>query len=740
MNEMVSEIKTISKWRRNLWLAGLGLLVLALLTFLILLQSSQIWKLFQVDTASDTLTLYALTSLNFFALVIFAFIFLRSVVKLVRERKSLKLGARLKTRLLVYFVAVSLLPIAAMATFSYLFLNRALEKWFSRLPENVIAEARGIQQRSIGEQLSKFDEKAQLLGFLVQAEPNIDEQNLRSALEKGNLSALEIADPSGAVLAHLEQAVPAEQRRELKTIFEKIREPNDDKTLRDAIGFDAESLVLPDGRILRVVSNWRGETNISPEIMNSQGEFERLKMQQSEVRQLGFSTLSLLTFLLIFAASWVAFHLGRSLTQPIRALAEASTQVTQGNLTHRIDILAEDELGLLVESFNQMTAQLEENQHKLQERGNYIETVLQSLSTGVISLDAENRVTTINEAAISMFRLENAAAENSLLAEIVSTEDLVVLERLLIRARRLGHAAEQTVLLREQTSNNGEHGFSHHSANLPVALTATALERDSVSRKFSGAVLVIEDLTELLAAQRAAAWQEVAKRMAHEIKNPLTPIQLAAERIFKNFHRHSSENGNNLSVNGTGQLGKVVDQSTETILQEVSSLKAMVDEFSQFARLPHAQLEAGDLNEIVRQTALLYEDRLAGVRLETDLAADLPLAMMDAEQLRRVFVNLIENAIEAFDQQQEEQIILIKTWHDVRRGLIFAETSDNGRGIAATDFTKLFQPYFSTKGRGTGLGLAIVQRIIGEHGGRIRAASNLPRGAKFIVELPSINA
>jgi nitrogen fixation/metabolism regulation signal transduction histidine kinase len=365
---------------------------------------------------------------------------------------------------------------------------------------------------------------------------------------------------------------------------------------------------------------------------------------------------------------------------------------------------------------------------------------LQSLSTGVISLDAENRVTTINEAAVSMFRLENAAAENSLLSEIVSAEDLIVFEKLLIRARRLGHATEQTVLLREQTTNDNENGFSTHSTNLPVALTATALERGKSSRKLSGAVLVIEDLTELLAAQRAAAWQEVARRMAHEIKNPLTPIQLAAERIAKNFHRHSFENGKESTVNGTGQMAKIVDQSTETILQEVSSLKAMVDEFSQFARLPHAQLEAGDLNEIVRQTALLYEDRLAGVRLETNLAVDLPSAMLDTEQLRRVFVNLIENAIEAFDPKQSERTILIKTWHDAGRGLIFAEISDNGPGIAATEFAKLFQPYFSTKGRGTGLGLAIVQRIIGEHSGRIRAASNLPQGAKFIVELPLANA
>lgn len=710
----------------------LGVLVFALLLFLVLLQSSNLWKLFPVGTASDTLTLYALTSLNFFALVIFAFIFLRSVIKLVRERRSLKLGSRIKTRLLIYFVAVSLLPIAAMATFSYLFLNRALEKWFSRLPENVIAEAAEIQRNAIKEHLQKFNEKAQLLAIFVQTQPEINEQNLRDAVERGNFSALEIAAQDGVILARVERELPAEQRRNLREIWEKIRQPeNADKSLQDAIGFDAVSLTLADGRILRVVSNWRDEQSVSAEIINSSGEFERLKQQQAEVRQLGFSTLSLLTFLLIFAASWVAFHLGRSLTQPIRALAEASNEVMRGNLAHRVQVLAEDELALLVESFNEMTARLEENRQKLEERRNYIETILQSLSTGVISLDENNCVTTINDAAIGMFRLQNADLENCPLSEILPSDDRLIIEKLLSRARRVGHAAEQTVLLRQNTNGNNQ-----SNETLPVALTATALQRETVSKK-RGVVLVIEDLTELLSAQRAAAWQEVARRMAHEIKNPLTPIQLAAERIAKRFaltvnNQQSTVN----SSNGDGQLTKIVNQSTETILQEVSSLKAMVDEFSQFARLPHAKLEIGDLNEIARQAIALYEDRLSGVRLETNLAENLPATLIDAEQMRRALVNLIDNAAEAFEREQIERRIAVKTWYDAARDLIFVEVADNGRGIAPQDFGKLFQPYFSTKGRGTGLGLAIVQRIVSEHDGRIRAATNEPRGAKFIIELP----
>jgi two-component system nitrogen regulation sensor histidine kinase NtrY len=251
----------------------------------------------------------------------------------------------------------------------------------------------------------------------------------------------------------------------------------------------------------------------------------------------------------------------------------------------------------------------------------------------------------------------------------------------------------------------------------------------------SGVVLVIEDLSELIAAQRASAWAEVARRMAHEIKNPLTPIQLSAERISKNFRRILTENPDDIH-SSTPRMQTVVKESTATILREVNSLKSMVDEFSQFARLPNVRLETGSLNEIICQSAALYEDREA--KIELNLAANLPNAMIDEEQLRRVFVNLIENAVEAFDADQTEKLISVKTFYDRARDIIVAEIADNGKGIAPPDLQKLFQPYFSTKGRGTGLGLAIVQRIVSEHQGKIKAVNNSPKGAKFIVELPVV--
>jgi PAS domain S-box-containing protein len=733
MNE---QQKTQTNWRKYLWLIGLGCVVLALLTFLVLLQSSQIWKYFQVDTASDTLTLYALSSLNFFAFIVFAFIFLRSVVKLIRERRDFQIGAKLKTRLLVYFVAVSLLPIAAMAFFSYLFLNRALEKWFSRLPETVIEDARQIQKNALQAQVENFQAKARLFATLMEAKSEFDALDLRSLLLKGNLSAVEVFAPNDVVLAKVTLEFNEEQREKLQDIL-TVAVP--DETWADGIGFDAVRIPLADERVVLVVSAWQGEMAFSQRISDSPFEFEKLKQQQVEVRQLGFSTLSLLTFLLIFAASWVSFHLGRGLTKPIRALAEGADEIARGNLKHRVDVLAEDELALLVDSFNQMSAQLEENQQNLEERRNYIETVLQSLSTGVISLDAENRVTTINQSTLEILNINKGDCQNCNLSQLLSVENRLIFERLLGRARRAGHATEQTVLWRENSNGNG-----HEAESLPAALTATAL-RGTDGEK-SGAVIVIEDLTELLQAQRAAAWQEVARRMAHEIKNPLTPIQLAAERIAKRY-KAERENGRNRESEKfvltedqrpktRNQLGKIISEGTETILREVTSLKSMVDEFSRYARLPDVKLELRDLNEIARQTIVLYEDRLSGAKLETELAENLPSAMLDEEQLKRVFVNLIDNALESFSANDTDKMIYIKTWIDDKRDLLIAEVSDNGRGIAPQNFPKIFQPYFSTKGRGTGLGLAIVQRIITEHGGKIRAASNVPKGAKFWIELP----
>jgi nitrogen fixation/metabolism regulation signal transduction histidine kinase len=748
------------------WLFG-GL-VLVLLAVLVALQLFGVWEVFTPDTARDTLLIYALSTLNFVAFFLFSFIFIRSLLKLRRERRAALLGSKIKTRLVVYFIAVSLLPITAMALFSYMFFNRSMEKWFSFFPQDVVRQARLAADEDARQQIENLLELASSsAAALGEATPTQAESALPSLLRDGKLALAAIVSSDGEVLARGLSEPSAVRDAELEEILRRASASDSGFTVNTPLGLlDVVAVPLQSGQRLVAARVRRGDVSLGRLIASAQ-TFEDFRRNQRRVRLLGLSTLGLLTLMLLFAATWSAIHLARGIGTPIRALAEAAKEVAGGNLSHRVDAIADDELAVLASAFNEMTAQLSENRGRLEanaaelreknlaleERRHYIETILQTVSTGVISLDEENRVTTINAAALAMLRLEQSPDPSTPLSEVVSPGDLDVLERVLWRARARGRATEQMELARgpaHETNVGTQANGGTQVGVIPVALTATALaqSREATQR---GVVLVIEDLSELLAAQRAAAWSEVARRLAHEIKNPLTPIQLSAERIARNFRRLggsdeigtvSAETPSVESNGGNGHAGerervaRVVEECTSTISREVDGLKAMVDEFTRFARLPHARLEPADLNEVVRQAVSLYRERLEGVRMDVLLAPSLPGALLDSEQIRRVFVNLIDNSVEALSEDEGERRITVATGHDPARGLLIAEVADTGHGIARTDFARLFQPYFSTRGRGTGLGLAIVHRIMAEHGGRIRAESNRPRGARMIIELP----
>ncbi len=766
-----------AKRRSAPWL--LGGLVLSLLFILVALQVFGLWEVFTPDTAADTLLLYALSSLNFVAFIVFAFIFVRNLLKLRRERRAHELGSKIKTRLVVYFITVSLLPITVMALFSYLFLNRSLEKWFGRLPEDVQRVARDARREDMDEQVRHLLEQLMLVSKQLErdaiqnagitqtdgitrvpasspattttgnpATTSSASPNLEQWRADGQFAVLELLAPDGSVSARAVAPPFTTLTGEAEDELNRVRgapPAGGGGTFNNR--FTVAKVALADGRQLLAARESRVRSSLERIVAGSE-TFEELRREQRKVRSLGLSTIGLMTLLLLFAATWAAIHLARGIGKPIRALAEAADEVARGNLAHRVTAIADDELAILAASFNQMTAQLEENRRRIEagagelreknltlaERRGYIETVLESLSTGVISLDAENRMTTINAAAMLMLRLAEAPGAGTPLGDLLTAEDHLLLEQVLVRARRTGRATCEMELARVTGQEGGV---------VPVAVTATALGASAAGRA-RGVVLVVEDLTELLAAQRAAAWSEVARRMAHEIKNPLTPIQLSAERIARNYRRQA--NGElatgatpvDADVTGAEQerVGRVIEECTATITREVSGLKAMVDEFSRFARLPHARLEAADLNEVVRQAVTLYEDRLENVRLDVHLARTLPAGMLDAEQLRRVVVNLIDNAIEALTAVESERRITVATGHDPSRGMLLIEIGDTGHGIERADFPRLFQPYFSTRGRGTGLGLAIVQRVINEHGGRIRAEANRPRGTQSLIEIP----
>ncbi|HVI72673.1 MAG TPA: ATP-binding protein [Pyrinomonadaceae bacterium] len=709
--------------RRRVLLWVLGGTVLLLLA-IIVSQQLWLWTVVRPDTASDALVLYALSTLNFVAFVVFLFIFVRNLLKLRRERKERQLGSKVKTRLLVYFISISFLPISAMAAFSYLFLNRSLEKWFNPFPDEIAQQAAEVKRLTLLSQDQALRDTASLLVMLFNAQkPEERQSTMQQVVNSGQLVRVETVSRDGAVVVAQNPNLSSADAQQLQTLFNDAFQNPNGISLVDGKEFDVLAVPLNHSEMLIIAPQKRAANDLTDLVAGSERDYQDLVKKQRRVRLLGLSTLGLMTLILLFVSSWVAIYLARGIATPIKALAEASDEIARGNLAHRVTTIADDELALLADSFNQMTAQLEENRSRieasaaeLRDRRNYIETVLQSLSTGVISIDENDCVTTLNASASRMLGLVHKVEDNPKLSSLMGSEDWFVVDRLLRRARRAGHATEQTQL----ESGGGP---------LPVAITATAL-LDSKGPRW-GVVLVIEDLSELLAAQRAAAWSEVARRMAHEIKNPLTPIQLSAERIAKSYGR--SNGGSN------GAVAAVITECTETISREVAGLKAMVDEFSRFARLPATRLELANLNDVVTQAAGLYEERLDGVRMSIHLDRNLPAAMLDVEQMKRVFVNLIDNALEAMSSAGDEKQLTIVTSHDAKRSLLRAEVTDTGQGIDPADFRRLFEPYFSRRDSGTGLGLAIVQRIILEHRGHIRAEKNHPRGAKFIIDLPFSN-
>jgi PAS domain S-box-containing protein len=435
--------------------------------------------------------------------------------------------------------------------------------------------------------------------------------------------------------------------------------------------------------------------------------------------------------LILMAAVWIGLYLSRRIAVPIRALVEASDEVSKGNLRVQVDCQAQDELEILVHSFNRMTSQLHESSEKLEstnrdlqtsnqaleERRRYTETVLQNIPTGVISITAEQRISRVNKAVQRMLNCDLELANPGLDA-LFRPRDLAEIQALIERASKVGIATRDIRL-------------HFKDRILYCAVTVSALDSEASSQR--GYVMVLEDLTELLKAQKANAWREVARRMAHEIKNPLTPIQLSADRLLKNYFRKADEAP--AAQPGEG-FETILRECVQTIHHEVASLKGMVDEFSRFARLPAASMVSTNVNLLIEQTLASFNGRLDGVRLDASLAPELPEIKADPEQLKRVFVNLIDNALEALEDASEKELSLTSSFYPARQ-TVEVVVKDSGHGISSADKEKLFLPYFSTKRRGTGLGLAIASRIIADHKGYIHVEDNIPVGASFVVEIPA---
>jgi two-component system, NtrC family, nitrogen regulation sensor histidine kinase NtrY len=444
------------------------------------------------------------------------------------------------------------------------------------------------------------------------------------------------------------------------------------------------------------------------QIAKSYEQYKYLTFLKAPVKNSYILTLFLITLVIMFSATWWGFYLSKGITVPIQKLAEGTHQVAHGNWDYKIESSGDDEIGVLVNSFNQMTGDLKQITLELERRGKVVQTLLANIAAGVISVDPAGRITTWNKAAEQMLGIKGEAAIDRDYRQVLRPEPLRVMVEIIDSVKDRASIEREIKLTLDERA-------------LTAMVTAATLRDDDGSAL--GVMVFIEDITQIQKVQRMEAWREVARRIAHEIKNPLTPIQLSAERLRKRY------------ANLLDGDGGILDKCTSTIIQQVEELKSLVNEFSQFARLPSAQLAANDLNETVNESLFLFSEGHKAIQFNFRPGV-IPTLELDREQIKRVLINLLDNAVAAVGDHGE---IKLSTHYDRARGVVTLEVADNGSGLAPELRAKIFEPYFSTKENGTGLGLTIVSQIVEDHRGYIRALANEPKGTRFTIEFPAGN-
>ncbi len=687
------------------------------------------------NSNQETLILAALSALIFLLLIAITFVWMRNLVKLYAERRLGVLGSKFRTRMLVGALLLSMLPVVAQFGSAYILLNRSIDKWFSRPVEDVRQDtgAMAALLSTYAAQNARSEAEA------IAAAPEV-----QHAFAAGNFSPV-VAEfqrhqttlQGGFAVALVEGEAEASLAVPVAWSLLKPKLPLGKAGLREPARFSLQDIdymvsaapVSARGQILVAMPLPPAFGKAMLQLDASQQRYFELSRRRKLLRRTYVELLLLLTMLVIFASTWLALFVAKLVTRPVEALAGAMQEVSRGRLDYRLEVSAADELGDLVRSFNRMAGELESSRRQieassrdladanvaLEQRRRHIATILESIPTGVVSLDAERRVTHLNRAFLRLFHVEEAQAAQltgQALQEILPLEVVEDLQPQLRRAERMGMTTTQMEMTVQRATVN-------------VAVTIAALEHDN---QRLGYVLVFDDLSDLLKGQKQAAWREVAQRVAHEIKNPLTPIALSAERIRRRLER-------GLAPDEAGL--RVIDECARTIGGAVETVRTLVDEFSTLARFPAAKPQPSDLNQIVRSALALFDGRLDGIRVQSSLAPELPPIQADPESLKRALANLVDNAAEAMQGAMLREI-QISTALVASRDAVEIVIADTGHGVTRELKEKLFLPYFSTKKRGTGLGLAIVSRIIEDHRGSIRVEENQPVGARFVIELPVV--
>jgi two-component system nitrogen regulation sensor histidine kinase NtrY len=724
--------KPLKDYRKRRWERILLALTLALVVAITSLEVHLVSQGGQPVTGS--LLAFGLLNLNTFLLLLLTFLIFRNLTKLFLERRRKVFGSRLRTRLVLTFISLSLLPAVFLFFMAWQLINIRADYSWDRQVEESLDRALDLTRVYSQEMKAKLRAVARMAsselgrqGDLTPAGKEALTAYLSRQRTTYNLTGLKVFDAGGKSLAVNYDAKPPDiptlslppgglqeetllqqttSQGELLTVLTPIKDPAG--LLKGYLGVRD---LIPQNYFLQTAA--------------ATGNLEELRQRQllfSPVKVSHYLTLVIVTLLAVMSAIWLGFYMAREITTPIRHLTEGALKVSGGDYDFTIQQEGRDEIGFLVESFNKMTQDLQHSQAQLaaayrelsdshtliSDQKRDMEILLTNVAAGVIAIDQQGRITTLNDSAAQLLGVKREEVLGQDCRVLLPPGEFERLAEVVAEARRAprGTVEKHLHLILSEKS-------------VYLLLKPTVLKDES--GRDLGVVMVFEDLTELERAQRVAAWREVARRIAHEVKNPLTPIKLAAQRLRRRF------------LERFGDDGQVFDECTQVIINQVDELKNLVNEFSRFARLPHLSVSPQDLNTLVQEVLLLYQEVQPRINLVFHPDPDLPPLMVDREQVKRLLLNLFDNALASISGSGT---ITISLKGDVTQGMVELAVADTGVGIPDREKLRIFEPYFSTKRGGTGLGLAIVSSIVAEHQGQIRVEDNQPQGVTFIIEIP----
>lgn len=721
-------------------------IIIACLVVIILLLSYLGMRVFDLRLnlpVSSSILVFALININVILLLLLLFLTMRNLVKLLFERKKRIMGARLRTKLVLAFVTLSLLPTIILFFVSVQFISSSIEYWYNLPIERSLKSSLEVGEDyynqatedifSFGNNISRLisyhgymliKSKDELEKFISEKRIEYRIASIRVFSRKMELRAVSIDDS-------IDLSPFKEPNEEfLMESFDKGTEIQD---IRSSTHGDLITGILP------IFSRTESKAvvglivlekfipgvfvNRLDAVMRGLAEYQQFKMLKRPIKISHMITLSIVTLLIIFSSVWFGFFLSKGITVPIQELAEGTERIASGDYDFFIDLEAQDEIGVLVNSFNRMTLDLKNSKKQVEEANDelvisnieieqrrlYMEIVLANIAAGVVSADAYGNILTVNKSAKRMLNIKTDKVIGRSYKDVMGVEQVKVINDLLEdrSLSRKGFMQKQVKL-------------SVDNRTLTLLISINMLHDDRGVN--SGLVAVFEDLSEIEKAQRIAAWREVARRIAHEVKNPLTPIQLSAQRLKKRY-------GDKLKP----EDGGVFEECTSMIINQAEGLKRLVNEFSSYARMPTSNPVPDNIKEIIKESTDLYKDINSSIKVVFNDSVDVPVIRVDREQIKRVLINLLDNAIAAIGGEGEVSVDLS---YDEGLDMVKIEVADNGKGIPPDHKMRLFEPYFSTKKHGTGLGLAIVNTIISDHNGFIDVQDNLPEGTRFIIELP----